>query len=140
MRRPWSLPSSSALQIHEPKMKVDPFEKIMLSRSIKLSDAKSPKAPTWRASCRCLTTDSLPRGYPGSIFGLRHMLDLMVNARDSRFILVQALDRRSSTTLRPVGVSLCIGLIMKYCVVQLLCSTLDPRCPALLYIVRRLES
>ena len=53
------------LQIHEPKMKVDPFEKIMLSRSIKLSDAKSPKSPTWRASCRCLTTNSLPWGYPG---------------------------------------------------------------------------
>ena len=36
---------SSASQIHEPKMKVDPVEKIMLSRSIELSDANSPKAP-----------------------------------------------------------------------------------------------
>jgi len=30
------------------------------------------------------------------LFGLRRMLNSMVNARDSRFILVQALDRRSS--------------------------------------------
>jgi hypothetical protein len=46
-------------------MKVDPIEKIMLSRSIELSDANLPKSPTWHASCQCLTTDSLPRGYPG---------------------------------------------------------------------------
>ena len=63
----WSfkLARRSASQIHEPKMKVDPVEKIMLSRSVELSDANSPKAPTWRASCRCFTIDSLPRGYPG---------------------------------------------------------------------------
>ena len=30
------------------------------------------------------------------LFGLRRMLNSMVNARDSRFIMVQALDRRSS--------------------------------------------
>ena len=36
----------------------------------------------------------------------------MVNARDSRFILVRALDRDRVTTLRPVGVSLCVGLIV----------------------------
>jgi hypothetical protein len=41
--------------------------------------------------CRCFTTDSLPRGYPGQLFGLQRMLNLMVNARDSRFILVWAL-------------------------------------------------
>ena len=35
-------------------------------------------------------------GTRGSMFGLRRMLNSMVNARDSRFILVQALDRRSS--------------------------------------------
>ena len=32
-------------------------------------------------------------GTRGSMFGLRRMLNSMVNARDSRFILVQALDR-----------------------------------------------
>ena len=26
---------------------------------------KVAETPTWRASCRCFTTDSLPRGYPG---------------------------------------------------------------------------
>jgi hypothetical protein len=40
------LPLSSASQIHF-------VEKIMLSRFVELSDANPPKAPTWRASCRC---------------------------------------------------------------------------------------
>ena len=35
----------STSQIHEPKMKVDPVEKIMLLRSIELSDENSPKSP-----------------------------------------------------------------------------------------------
>ena len=35
-------------------------------------------------------------GTRSSMFGLRRMLNSMVNARNSRFILVQALDRRSS--------------------------------------------
>ena len=34
---------SSVSQIHEPKMKVDPVEKIMLSRSIELLDANLRK-------------------------------------------------------------------------------------------------
>jgi hypothetical protein len=38
--------------------------------------------------------------------------------RDSRFILVWALDRDQVITLRPVGVSLCVGLIVFY---HLLC-------------------
>jgi hypothetical protein len=33
MRQPWTLPSPSALKIHDPKMKVDPARKNMLSRS-----------------------------------------------------------------------------------------------------------
>jgi hypothetical protein len=37
----------------------------MLLRSIELSTAESPKAPTWRASCRYLMSDNLPREYPG---------------------------------------------------------------------------
>ena len=36
------------------------------------------------------------RGTVAVSFELRRMLNSMVNARDSRFILVQALDRRSS--------------------------------------------
>ena len=38
-------------------------------------------------------------GTRGSMFGLRRMLNSMVNARDSRFILVQALDHGSSNNL-----------------------------------------
>jgi hypothetical protein len=38
--------------------------------------------------CRCFTTDSPPQGYPGQLFRLRRMLELNVERRDSRFILV----------------------------------------------------
>ena len=52
-------------------------------------------------------------GVPGAVFfGLRRMLNSTVNARDSRFILVQALDCGRVTALRPVGVSLCVRLIV----------------------------
>jgi hypothetical protein len=93
-------------------MKIDPVEKIMLSKSVDLLIAIAPQAPTWRASYRCLTTDSLPGGYPGQLFGLRRMLELDSEHRDSRFILVRALDRDRVITLRPVDVSLCIELIV----------------------------
>ena len=111
-------------------MEVDPGEKIMLSRSVELSDANSPQAPTWRASYRCFTTDSLPRGYSGSMFGLQRMQNSTVSSRDSRFILVRTLDRDRVIALCPVGVSLCVGLIV----------SVVSRNPALLYIVRRPES
>ena len=58
-------------------------------------------------------------------FGFRRMLNSMVNARDSRFILVQALDHRPSndpTSSRRFA--FCVGLIMKCYVVQLLSSLL----------------
>jgi hypothetical protein len=40
------------------------------------------------------------------------MLELNGEHRDSRFILVRALDRDRVIILRPVGVSLCVGLIV----------------------------
>jgi hypothetical protein len=43
--------------------------------------------------CRCLTTNILPRGNPGQLFGLRRMLELDGEHKDSQFILVQSLDR-----------------------------------------------
>ena len=60
------------------------------------------------------------RSTQGSIFRLQRMQNSTVNARDSRFILVWALDRDRVIALRPVGVSLCVGLIVKCYVV--LCS------------------
>ena len=45
----------------------------MRLRSAELSRKNSSKAPTWCVSCRCFTTDSLPRGYPGQLFGLRRI-------------------------------------------------------------------
>ena len=41
------------------------------------------------------------------------MQNSMVNVRDSRFILVWALDRDRVIALRPVGVSLYVGLIVQ---------------------------
>ena len=58
-------------------------------------------------------------GVPGAVIcseGYRRMQNSMVNARDSWFILVRALDRDRVITLPPVGVSLCVGLIVKCCV------------------------
>ena len=53
----------------------------------------------------------------GSLFELQHMQNSTVNARDSRFILVRTLDRDRVIALRLVGVSLCVGLIVKCCVI-----------------------
>jgi hypothetical protein len=43
MRQLWSLPSSSTSKIWDQKMKVVSTGKIMMSRSIELSDANPPK-------------------------------------------------------------------------------------------------
>jgi hypothetical protein len=43
------------------------------------------------------------------------VLELDGERRDSRFILVRALDRDRVTALRPVGVSLCVELIVLCC-------------------------
>ena len=51
-------------------------------------------------------------GTQGSMFGLQRMRNSTVNARDSRFILVRTLDCDRVIALRPVGVSLCVGLIV----------------------------
>jgi hypothetical protein len=64
-------------------MKIDPVEKIMLSKSIDLLITITPQAPTWHASYRCLTADSLPQGYAGQLFGLRRMLELNGERKDS---------------------------------------------------------
>ena len=54
------------------------------------------------------------------MFGLQCMQNSTVNARDSRFILVWALDRDRVIALRPVGLSLCVGLIIKCRIVVVL--------------------
>jgi hypothetical protein len=95
-------------------MKVDPIEKIMLSRFVELFDVNLLKAPTWRGSCRCFTTDSLSWGYLGQLFRLWLVRNSMMNARDSKFILVQALDRDRVIALRPVGVSLLRWYVVLY--------------------------
>ena len=66
-----------------------------------------------RGNCRCLVTYSLSREFLGAVlFGLQRMRNSTVNARDSQFILVQALDCGRVTALRSVSVSLCVGLIV----------------------------
>ena len=51
-------------------------------------------------------------GTQGSLFGLQRMQNSTVEARDSRFILVRTLDCDRVIALCPVGVSLCVGLIV----------------------------
>jgi hypothetical protein len=41
----------------------------LILRSVELSIAVAPKAPTWRTSCRCFITDSLSRGTRDSCSG-----------------------------------------------------------------------
>jgi len=64
-------------------------------------------------------------GTQGSLFGLRCKQNSMVNARDSQFILVWALDHDRVIALRLVSVSLCVGLIVKCCV-TLVCLGTPP--------------
>ena len=92
-------------------MKVDPIKKIMLSRSIELSDANSPKAPTWRASCRCFTTDSLPRGYPGQLFGLRRIAEFGGYAKRLTIYTGSGPRLGRVITLRPVLALACLRRI-----------------------------
>jgi hypothetical protein len=88
---------------------------MLILGSVELSNAVLSKVSTWCVSCRCLTTDSLSWGYPGQLFGLRRVLELDGERRDSQFILVRALDRDQVMTLRSVGVSICVGLIVLCC-------------------------
>ena len=51
-------------------------------------------------------------GTQGSLFGLQRMQNSTVSARDSRFILVRALDRDRVIALCLFDVSICVGLIV----------------------------
>ena len=98
--------------------------------------------PLTSACCKSIV-DVLPpiachRGTVAVSFGFRRMLNSMVNARDRRFILVQASIVDRVTTLRPVSVCL-----LRWIDYEVLCCTivvLSFRSPALLYIIRRPES
>ena len=57
------------------------------------------------------------------MFGLQRLWNSTVNASDSRFILVQALDYGRVIALRPVGVSPCVVLIVCCCVVEVVSSS-----------------
>ena len=67
-------------------------------------------------ACHGVTRDSM--------FGLQCMRSSTVNAGDSRFILVRALNCSRVIALRPVSVSLCVGLIVCCCVVEVMISRL----------------
>ena len=92
-------------------MKIDPVGKIMLLRSIEVSDAKSPKAPTCRASCRCFTTDSLPWGYPGQLFGLRRIAEFGGYAKRLTIYTGSGPRLGRVITLRPVLALACLRCI-----------------------------
>jgi hypothetical protein len=58
MRNRQKLPTPSAMQTHEPKSNVVPWEGtdlMNLKDAIELAGGSSTCTPTWRASCRCLT-------------------------------------------------------------------------------------
>jgi hypothetical protein len=93
------------------------------------TDLNLPK----RIRCRCLTTNSLPWGYPGQLFRLRRMLELDDERRDSRFILVWTLDRDRVIALRPVG------LIVLCCLLSLLQGCLRPLFILVEMVVVRLD-
>jgi hypothetical protein len=60
------LPAPSAMQNHEPKTNVVPWEGTDLLNwkdAIKLTGGSLTCSPTWRASCRCFT-GCPPRGIP----------------------------------------------------------------------------
>jgi hypothetical protein len=60
------LPAPSAMQNHEPKTNVVPWEGTDLLNwkdAIKLTGGSLTCSPTWRASCRCFT-GCPPRGRP----------------------------------------------------------------------------
>jgi hypothetical protein len=67
-------------------------------------------------------------GYLGQLFELWRVLELDGERKDSRFILVRALDRDRVIALCLVGVSLCVGLIvLSYLLLQ--------GCPSSLFIL-----
>ena len=67
-----------------------------MTQSEELGDGVRATVLKALASVDVLPPIAYHRGTVAVSFGFRRMLNSMVNARDSRFILVQALDRRSS--------------------------------------------
>ena len=96
-------------------MKVDPVEKIMLLRSVELSMQIHRKPLPGAPAVDVSPPIACHEGTRGSLFRLQRMQNSTVNARDSRFILVRALDHDRVIALRPIGVSLCVGLIVSRC-------------------------
>ena len=93
-------------------MKVDPVEKIMLLRSVELSMQIHRKPLPGAPAVDVSPLIAYHGGTQGTLFGLQRMQNSTVNARDSQFILVRALDRDRVIALRLVSVSLCVGLIV----------------------------
>jgi hypothetical protein len=61
-------------------------------------------------------------GIPGTVVWASARAILDGERRDSQFILGRALDRDRVITLRSVGVSLCVGLIVLSCLLLQGCS------------------
>ena len=82
------MPESSFVKVQELKVKVDLAESVMsILRSTELPIIFSPKAPIWRAKCRCLMAHNLAIGLPGArIGGLWHKLNSMVKRETTIYI------------------------------------------------------
>jgi hypothetical protein len=77
----------------------------------------------------CFSTDSLSQGYLGQLFGFRRVQNSTVNARDSPFILVWALDMIEGLYVQSV-LAFYVGLI------GILCCSVTMVPTASLYICR----
>ena len=73
-----------------------------------------------RGSCRCFTTDSLPRGYPGQLFGLRRIAEFGGLRKETHDLYWFSPSTWSSNNLTS---SLGVSLFASYCfLVSSMCS------------------
>jgi len=100
------------------------FAGVLISLRLALEDASAKDLRSQQAgarasvlavvvasACRCFTTDSLPRGYPGQLFGLRRIAEFGGYAK--RLTIYTGLGPRLGRviTLRPVLALACLHCI-----------------------------
>jgi hypothetical protein len=94
---PWGPPIGLSSDVDRPltlRINLHHASKLVCNRGSRWSCAMD----SWAHWCQCLETGSLPWGYLGQLFSLRHMLELNGERRNSRFILVWDLDRNRVIT------------------------------------------
>jgi hypothetical protein len=72
-------PLGGILRNHDATGRISKWSVKLRTLNIEFTSRKAIKSQVFR----CFTTDSLSRGYPGQLFGLRRMLNSMINIRDN---------------------------------------------------------